>query len=284
MKRVARMAALGFAAPLAYSLVEPYRMVVRPFTVRMEGLSPRLDGLRIAQISDLHRSAITPQSVVRSAVRLCNSLQPDVVVLTGDYVSRRVSYSSYTFAKRWARPIMEYAEELAEDLKELRAPHGVYAVPGNHDRADGNYDYIGDLLQSVGIESLVNRHIMIRGELPLIGIDDVRAGEPLVRQACAGVDADTPQVVLSHNPRMIWRFIERNALMLAGHTHGGQVHLPGNFLRHQPRDMRCSDLYEGWYREGRARLYVSVGTGSVHFPMRLCCPPEVPIFTLRAPV
>ena len=140
--------AAAFVGGLLYSLIEPHRLRVRRFDVAIQNLPRAADGLRIAQLSDLHFSAITGESVVRRAVELCNAEKPDVIVLTGDYISRRNSYSSFTLASHWARDVMGYAQEMARVVADLRAPEGVFAVPGNHDHWDGNCDAIMNLSAS----------------------------------------------------------------------------------------------------------------------------------------
>lgn len=280
MNNIARIA-LAVSAPIAYSFVEPHRLVVRRFDVALDGLPPSLDGLRVAQLSDLHCSAITSPAVVRRAVLACNAQKPDVIVLTGDYVSRRNSYSPLTLARKWARSLMEYARAMAEEVRHLQAPQGVFAVPGNHDYSDNGFGPIDELLKRAGIRTLVNANTVLPHGLPIVGLDDLRAGHPHLNRAFHGVDADRPHLVLSHNPRVLPLLRERNCLLLTGHTHGGQVHLPFTDFRRKPSDMRQSALLEGWYQAGRARLYVCSGVGSVHFPMRFNCPPEIAVFTLR---
>jgi len=177
--------------------------------------------------------------------------------------------------------VMEYAREMAEELRALRATDGVYAVPGNHDHSKGRFEAIGNLLQGVGVVPLVNQSTSIRDVLPLIGLDDMRAGEPDLKRAFAGIENDEAQIVLSHNPRILPLLANRNCLILSGHTHAGQVHLPFTNFRRRPTDMKGSHLFQGWYAHDRAKLYVSSGVGSVHFPMRFRCPPEITVFTLR---
>jgi len=274
-------ALLGFIGGVAYSLVEPHRIVVRRFDVALPGLPREAEGLRIAQFSDVHCSAITGARFVRRAVEACNVERPDVIALTGDLVSRRNSYNPITLARVWARDIMVYAQRMAEAVAMLHAPEGVFAVPGNHDHSQGSCQAIADLLAGCGVRMLVNESVRLGSGLPLIGLDDLRAGRPDLRRAAAGVAPDEAQVVLCHNPRFLPRLAERNCLVIAGHTHGGQVHLPGTRFRRRPQDMNFSVWQEGWYRYHRAQMYVSVGVGSVSFPMRFACPPEIPIFTLR---
>jgi predicted MPP superfamily phosphohydrolase len=281
LSRLGKSAALAFCAGFAYSLIEPYRLVVREFDVPMEHLPPAADGLKIAQLSDLHASAITSFSFIRRAVEACNRLQPDVIALTGDFVSRRDSYSHFTGARLWAKPVMEYAARLAEELSRLEAPDGVFAVPGNHDHSRGHCGAIMDLLETAGVTPLVNTSTRVRGALPLVGLDDLRGGRPLLRTALQDIVPEVAHVVLSHNPRLLLSVAGRNCLMLAGHTHAGQVHLPIVPIRLKPSDVVSTPYLGGWYHSGDARMYVNNGLGSVHFPMRFRCPPEISVFTLH---
>ena len=286
MFRFSRAALLGagaaFAGGVIYSLIEPHRLQVRRFDVALPHLPREADGLRIAHLSDLHFSAITGAAIVRRAVELCNAEKPDIVVLTGDYISRRNSYSGFTLARRWARDEMVYAEEMALCVADLRAPEGVFAVPGNHDLANDNGEAIMNLLREASAQVLINQTTHLRGVLPLIGLDDLRAGRPNIERACAQISPDEAQIFLSHNPRIFLRLAERNCFFICGHTHGGQVHLPLTNFRRRPRDMRFSPWHEGWYRWKRAQMFVSVGVGSVHFPMRYSCPPEIVVYTLKS--
>lgn len=275
-----KLSAATFLAGFAYSLVEPYRIVIREFDVPMRHLPAGAEGLKIAQLSDIHGSGITSFGIIRNAIEVCNSLAPDIVVLTGDFVSRRNSYSHVTLARLWAKPVMEYARRVADELSLLRARDGVFAVPGNHDHSHGRCDAIMDLLAGGGITPLVNTHTTVRG-MPLVGLDDLRAGRPALRQALQGVDGEKAHVILSHNPRLLLMVPQRNCLMISGHTHAGQVHLPVLPIRLKPSDVNQSPYLGGWYRQGEARLYVNNGLGSVHFPMRYRCPPEIAVFTLR---
>jgi predicted MPP superfamily phosphohydrolase len=273
--------ALTFVASFAYSLLEPYRLVVRRFDVAFDDLPEACNGLRIAQLSDLHCSAITPPRVLRRAIEICNEQQANVVVLTGDYISRRDSYSRLSGARSGARPVMDYAEAAVCEMRNLRAPEGVYAVPGNHDHTNGSFEAIELLLRQSNITPLVNASTRLRETLPLVGVDDLRAGTLDLPKALRGVPPGAAQIILSHNPRILPLLRERNCLVLSGHTHAGQVHLPFTNFRMRPADMSGSPLFQGWYHEGRARLYVNSGVGSVHFPMRFRCPPEISVFTLR---
>jgi predicted MPP superfamily phosphohydrolase len=273
---------LGWAAfgTGAYALVEPHRIAVRHWEVFLPGLPREAEGMKIVQASDLHISAMTGTKILARAVALINGLQPDVVALTGDYVSRRNSYMPLSGARLWARPVMEYAARMAGELKYLRARHAVLAVPGNHDHSKGRFEAIGNLLSEAGVHPLVNASVRVCG-LPFVGLDDLRAGRLNLGAALEGVGRAGAQVILSHNPRVLPLLRGRNALVLTGHTHAGQVHLPGTNFRRRPKDMESSRFFQGWYAAEGARMYVSSGLGSVNLPLRLRCCPEITLFLLR---
>lgn len=275
-----RIALASLAPPLLAALLEPYQIVVRRHDIFLRELPREADGMRVAQLSDLHCSAITPAFVTRRAVRLCNELSPDAVLLTGDYVSRRNSYFRFSGARVLARPMPEYMKVVARELSHLCAPDGVFAVPGNHDYSEGNFEFFVKLLGENGVTVLRNASTRVR-EIAIIGLDDLRAGTPDAPRAVSGVSENDAQIILTHNPRAATFFANRNALILAGHTHGGQVHLPLTNFRRRPADMERSPLLQGFYKIGRAQLYVNNGIGSVHLPLRFRCPPEIALFTLR---
>lgn len=265
---------------MAWSLVEPHRVALRHYEVFLPGLPREAEGLKILQLSDLHLSAMTGAEFLHRVVERANVLQPDIIVLTGDYVSRRNSYARFTGARRWARPLMEYARRMTDEVALLRARHAVLAIPGNHDHAEDSFRAIGGLLREAGIQTLQNQSVRLAG-LPFVGLDDVRAGRPRLEEAFANVRREQAQVVLAHNPRLLGLLRGRNALVLAGHTHAGQVHLPLTNFRRRPGDMVGSPWFQGWYRQEGAQMYVSSGLGSVHFPARLRCPPEITLHVLR---
>ncbi len=278
--KLARALGWGLGGMVAWSLLEPHRVSLRHFEVFLPGLPRQAEGLKILQLSDLHVSAMTGTRFLRQVIEHCNALQPDLVALTGDYVSRRNSYASFTGARLWARPELEYARRMAAEVARLEARLGVLAIPGNHDHALGRFEAIGSLLEAAGVVTLENKNVRIAG-LPFVGLDDVRAGRPRLGAAFEGVERAEAQVVLAHNPRLLGLLRGRNALVLAGHTHAGQIHLPLTRFRRRPGDMSGSPWFQGWCRQEGAQMYVSSGLGSVHFPARLRCPPEITLFVLR---
>ena len=266
------------AATLAYSLLEPWRVAARKFDVELTDLPLACDGLRIAQISDIHAGLWMPRFLIRRILKLCAAQNPDVVVLTGDVVTRRKSYPPGL--RQLARPVTDYAEVLARELEVLQPRYGIYVVPGNHDLWEGDFAPVAEILARAGVVSLLNKNTRLPQGLPLIGVDDLRAGWPDIRAATAATSMNEAQLVLSHNPRLALLLRDRNALILSGHTHGGQVALPTKF-RVAPVDAGQSFYQRGWYQVGRAKLYVSSGAGTIGAPVRLGVRPEIAVFRLR---
>ena len=271
-----------------WGLAEPWLLRIRRFDVTLDDLPPEAQGMRIVQISDLHAGMVTPMLLTRHILRLAQNENPDLIVLTGDLVSREHSYLP---PLRLAGPsITRYARLLEPLLRELSAPYGVWAVPGNHDvlknsptvRAGkrGDFAPVARYLESAGVGILDNAHTRLSNGLFLVGTDDLREGVSDARLATQGVAPVQAQLILSHNPRTAALFADRNALVLSGHTHGGQARLPGP-LRVYPIDSISSPWQRGWWRVGRAQLYVSTGAGHIGGPFRLGVPPEICVFTLH---
>src|SRR5579863_9361144 len=226
----------------------------------LDALPSAFHGLRIVQISDIHHGLFLPKEWLSEAVRQANRLNPDIIALTGDFV---------TYSRRNIGPA-------AEVLGRLRARYGVYAVLGNHDfRVDPAA--VTEALTRQRIEVLRNRHVSLRfgGEsLYLVGVDDYGYGADL-RRAVRGVPQGAATVLLAHNPRVIHLASRNNvSLVLSGHTHGGQVNIPllGTVYGRSPERLRYKI---GWDRMGATQIYVSRGIGTIVLPWRLRCPAEI---------
>ncbi|MBI2300266.1 MAG: metallophosphoesterase [Armatimonadetes bacterium] len=230
--------------------------------IALPGLPVELAGLTIAQLSDLHHSPWIPREYLQATVERCNALAPDIVCLTGDFVAQ---------SRLFARPC-------AEVVGGLRARLGVFAVLGNHDHWE-SAEAVTEAVEDAGIEMLTNRGRSVVPGLHVAGIDDVWAGRPDVDAALRQHPWGEPLVLLSHNPRGLDRLPDLPCLVLAGHTHAGQIAIPG-LPRKLPPDMKGTPYVEGWYDRGRARMYISRGVGMVFPPVRLHCPPEMTIFRL----
>jgi predicted MPP superfamily phosphohydrolase len=232
----------------------------------LNGLPDAFRGFRILQLSDIHHSLFVPLDRVAAVVELSNLLKPDLVALTGDFV---------TYSRTSIGPV-------AEVLGALRAPAGVFAVLGNHDFRVGA-KAIERALRHQHIDVLRNRHVELReggDRLYVAGVDDYGYGADL-EGALRGVPSAAPSVLLGHNPRLVQAAACRGAgLMLSGHTHGGQVNLPllGSVYGRTPEQLRFKI---GWDRLGDTQIYVSRGIGTIVLPWRLRCPAEIPCLTLE---
>lgn len=240
---------------------------VRELEVSIPGLPEAFDGYRIAQLSDLHVGSMCPRERVEGWVRRTNALEPDLVALTGDYVTSGVAFH----------------EDIAGALGQLRARDGVAAVMGNHDYF-GDGEPLVELLRAAGIRVLRNEHtVLTRGDarLTLAGVDDVWTRRADVARTVAGRDPSIPMVVLAHDPALFPRFAARGAaLVLSGHTHWGQVAGPLRMRRFNLARLAFR-FHADVYREGDATLYVHPGMGTTGPPVRLGAPPEIAVIRLR---
>ncbi|MEW6283536.1 MAG: metallophosphoesterase, partial [Candidatus Eremiobacterota bacterium] len=209
-------AALGLgAAGLARLALEPWFTEVRHVEVRLADLPEVLEGFTITQLSDLHRGPWVPEVLLRRGVELANTLRSDLVVLTGDFLS--VSRA--------------YAGSLVDVVAGLSAPEGVFAVLGNHDYWCRGQGRLQEGFRHKGVELLVNQaaRMSTRGvDWWLVGLDDAWAGRPDLGRALAGVPRDAFRLLLAHEPDFADTAARQGIpLQLSGHSHGGQVRLPG---------------------------------------------------------
>lgn len=270
----------GFAA-------ERLNYQVRRVEIPLANLPDALDGMKIAQLSDIHLSGYISRDDVRRAVDMANDLSADLSVVTGDFITGA------------SDPLADCIEE----IRKLSAPLGVYGCNGNHEIYAKAEDAAERLFTQAGMKLLRKENALIhfRGaKLNLIGVDYQRERGPggVKVQTLAGVDKlvrqDMPNILLSHNPNSFNRAAELGIdLSLAGHTHGGQVQV--EILDHRLSPARfITDYIAGLYSrpfgtvgtgEGAAtkvsQLYVNRGLGTVGAPVRLGVPPEITLITLR---
>jgi len=225
------------------------------------------NGLTIVHLSDIHHSLFTPLEDIQRAVHLANLLRPDLVALTGDYVT--------------LSPI--YIWPAARALGRLRARLGVFAVLGNHDfQADA--DEITRALRAQGIRVLRNAHFALRARgahLWIVGVDDLWWGADDLGAALQAVPWRDAKILLCHNPLGVRQAAAHGIdFVLSGHTHAGQVRLPvlGSVYGRSKLGQR---FVEGWNRLDGTQIYVNRGIGKVLLPVRLGCPPEIACFRLR---
>jgi hypothetical protein len=272
---------LGVAAGLAIYAgeIERHWVEVARQDIRLSGLPAAFSGLRIAQLSDIHMDEYTEPFFLRHVVDRINGLRPDMVLLTGDYISDGLGAKSYAISAAW---------QCANILTGLDCRQ-VYAVLGNHD-VGVDASAVTAALQAKGITLLTNASLPIErkgGRIWLAGLDDPVLGQPDPERAIPASIRNLshePVVLMCHAPDYADTLLEHPAgkavgLILSGHTHGGQVRLPLVGAMQLP-DMG-KKYVEGWFQIGTMQLYVNRGIGTVGVPFRFDCPPEITLLTLR---
>ena len=275
------LAALTFATAGGYGYVfhyASYAPVVTRRTLRLDGLPGEFSGLRIVQLTDLHHSEIVPLDYLEACVERANRLQPDLVFLTGDYVTMDPELGR-------SRTREDFLAPLAGLFAEIRARRGVFAVMGNHD-VTAAFHGTREVMAAAGIPLLqdANVHLESGGaRLAVVGLRDFGTQMVNTDQAFDGVAPDEPALVLMHNPDLFPEMEERrSALIFAGHTHGGQVRVPcyGPLPRYIPS--RYGSRYaEGVFRRGNLTMLVNRGVGMIRAPVRFNCRPEIALVTLE---
>jgi uncharacterized protein len=261
LKGLATVAAgAGVGVVIQGYAVERHRLGVVRSDLPMRGLGAAFDGMRIAYLSDLHHSEFVGIEDIRRAVALAAAERPDLVLLGGDYVS----YGD-----------VRYADPCAEALATLAAPLGVFAVLGNHDDDRS----VPDALRRRNIVVLSDASTAVTKKGDTMTLAGIRfwTREPADVARAIG-PAAAPVLLAAHDPR---RIVEAEALnvagVISGHTHGGQVVLPGLGAI----AARKFPVAAGRLTKGGTEMFVSRGVGTVIVPVRINCPPEINIITLR---
>ena len=241
-------------------LYERHRIELTSEVLRVTDLPEGLAGFRIGFMTDLHRSSTVPHELVESAARRLMAERPDLILLGGDYVTWRDRH---------------FVDPAADAIRELSAPNGVFGVLGNH---DDDRD-VPAAMASRGVEILRDERtrLTIRGEsLDLIGIRYWTSRGRDVASVARG--AGRTSILLAHTPSRLREAAELSVpLMLSGHTHGGQIVLPGLGAV----AARNFPIVAGVGGRGRTTAFVSRGVGTVFVPIRVNCPPEVAVLTLQ---
>lgn len=268
--------AAGSAAGLAFYAgeISRHELEIISLTIRVPRLPDAFAGMKIVQISDFHFQEYTEAAFLKAVVRRVNALAPDLVVLTGDFVS------SKPLPQRWD---IGLGYHCAEVLSRIECPLR-YAVLGNHDALVGATPII-DALHTHRIPVLANSSVPLERNgqrIWLAGIRDALEQRPDLAAALpAGRRVDRePLILLAHEPDFADRAVGKQIdLVLAGHTHGGQVLIP--FLPPLMLPDMGTEYVHGLFRlAGGMQLYVNRGIGAVTLPFRFRCPPEITVITL----
>jgi predicted MPP superfamily phosphohydrolase len=265
--RWAASAAVGTpAAAIGYGLFEASWFRVARLNVPVPNLAEAFAGTTVALVTDLHHGRYTSLHYIRTVVAVTNSLKPDVILLGGDYAHEH---------RRYLPPCFEV-------LAELKAPLGVYGVLGNHD-----HWYSASLARSsmrkANIVEVTNTGywLMLRGSrLRIAGVDDLWEGVQNLDAALEDASPRDASILLSHNPDYVETLTDRRVgLVLSGHTHGGQVVLPGLYAPYIPSRYGRKYLH-GLVKTDHTQVYVSRGLATVGPPVRIGARPEISLLTL----
>ena len=251
--------------------IGPNRLVVYQEVVTIEKWPKELDGLKIAVLSDIHAGSwCIDDKKLHLIVERTNQLQPDLVVILGDYMT-----GNGTFRQR-VDP-----EVFAPVLRNLSAPLGVYSVLGNHDWWwDG--PRVRRVLEANGIKVLEDEawEISVRGRsLWLAGLADLWTRPQRIESTIAKTPANATVIALTHNPDIFPRLPQRVSLLLAGHTHGAQIWFP---LIGPIVDPSTNGYDRGHFYENNHHLFVTTGIGNSIIPIRFGVPPEIVLLTVRS--
>lgn len=246
--------AAGLVAATDAFLVEPYRIEVTHSSVE----APLTRPLKIAHLSDLHTSGLGRRE--RQLLARLDAEHPDVIVITGDTVT-------------WGHPY----DNIRPLLSRLHAPLGIWLVRGNW---ENDHPLLNEraFYSQLGVHFLLNQARPIRPDVWLVGLDDPSSGSPNLEAALNTVPQGAYEIAAFHAPAFFDHVAGQVPLVLAGHTHGGQVRLPLVPVFWLPRG--SGRFLDGWYAERGSRMYVSRGIGTTLLPIRFRCLPELAIITV----
>ncbi len=253
---------------------ERHNLLVQQHPVVLPRLADVFHGMRIVQISDIHFQEFSEAFYVKHVVEQVNALRPDMVVLTGDYIT--IGPLPRHLAARWSYKCAELLQAIVCPLR--------YAVLGNHD-AVVNMAAVIDALVTHHIPVLLNQYVPVERDgkrFWLGGVSDATVGLARVEEAVppAMIRNGDPVILLAHEPDYVDTVVQHGGvdLMLSGHTHGGQVRIP--FMKPHFLPRLGKKYVEGHFQIGPTQLYVNRGIGTVMLPMRFNCRPEITVHTL----
>jgi predicted MPP superfamily phosphohydrolase len=262
---------------LGTSLYEPHETVVSQVGITLKRLPSAFNGLRIAQLSDIHFNSFMTIGHLDRVIELTNAQKPDLVILTGDFVTALPHHRERNARAEQAWPCADVLRRLAG------SPLGCFAVLGNHDY-DTNADLVAEALSAgARIQVLRNQAVPLErngARLWLAGIDDVTKTLAKPDVALRGVPRQECTLIAVHEPDFADEMRKFPVdFQMSGHSHGGQIRFPGVGPLYLPRWARKYPL--GHYKIGDLQLYTNRGIGVIVLPMRFMCPPEITVFTLK---
>lgn len=272
-------AVAGVAAFGTDGYLESYRLQLKKIEIPLPRLPRELDGFTIAQLSDFHYEEEFSAIPIRNSIEVINNLSPDLIVLTGDFVTVGV----FQFRLHEHHYPAKGAYPCARVLSRLKARIGKFAILGNHD-VYSNPAVVTNALESHDIPVLRNSCVPIEqgsARFWLAGIDDALEGQPDLGAAIKKIPDGETTILLAHEPDFADEAVLKPIdLQLSGHSHGGQVWIPGIGAPWLPPLAR--NYPRGLYKIENLILYTNIGIGTIRAPIRINCVPEVTLITLRS--
>jgi len=262
------VAAAGAAGAYAWR-IEPNRISLSRRTLPLPRWPEDEPPLKVGQLTDLHCDSFPSVLRARRAADLLMKQNPDLVVLTGDFVT--------SHGEQWAEPAADVLSQTA------RAPMGAFAVLGNHDYWSNSSEVLMRELGRIGVPVLQNEALPVPGRrnLWILGVKSIATGAADAKVAAIGVPENAVKILLAHEPDFVDFAGIKAVVQLSGHSHGGQVRIP--FLPvWTPTGAR--KYHTGFYPHAPIPIYVSRGIGTIGPPLRFRCPPEATVLTLTAAV
>lgn len=257
------------AAALADAfLIEPNLSSITYRNVRVPYLPAALNGLKVVHLTDFHYKPDKDQSLIEGVIQKVNALNPDLILLTGDYIDGH-------------NPDID---PLIDQLKNLEAKHGIYASMGNHDGWANEGEHYRKKFEAIGTGFLINKNtkITINNEsLFIAGTDYIWLGKPDPLATLKGIPPLSPLITLVHEPDYFDTMLKHrdHHLQLSGHTHGGQCRVP--ILNYAPRKVSYGKKYiYDTYQQKDSSIWVSKGIGTTGIRVRFSCLPEIALLTL----
>jgi uncharacterized protein len=270
LKGIAGSALIVPLAGAAYGRAEAGWIDITRHTIAVPHLPPPFVGKTIALLTDPHHGPFNSLPFLHSIVEQANALKPDLIALPGDFIQG---------------PRREFIDPALQVWSPLRAPLGVYAVPGNHDHMRGNVAAVRRAIRDSGLTDLTNTGCWIELDghrLRLGGVDDLWHGKQDLDAALGDATDKDACILLCHNPDYAETLRDpRVGLMLSGHMHGGQIVIPGLGYHGLPSRYGLKYL-QGLIKAPRTQVFVSRGLGTVGLPLRIRCRPEINLLTLAA--
>jgi uncharacterized protein len=265
------VASMPFAVPAYGAVAARSRKVVERVVIPVTGLPPQLDGLTIAQMSDIHAGLFMRESQIREYVEVANSLNPDIVALTGDFVATKSAQVA----------------PFIRAISALKSKYGVYGSLGNHDLFSNAAELIESGFVQHGFKLLRGKNEIIDVEgamLNIIGVDYIGLDSEIrsLKAAMGDISTDGTTILLLHSPQLFPQAAKAGIdLTLSGHTHGGQIALSFGDLVLAPARLATMFL-AGLFKIDNSHLYVNRGLGTTGPPIRIGAPPEITHITLKA--